>query len=110
MRIEISEKDWAAIGRKLYGDDRRDWKFKCPVCGNVATARDYEMAGASEGTVGFSCLGRWTGATSSFNGSAPCNYAGGGLIRLNPIFILTESGHKHNLFDFGCSELERNAS
>lgn len=103
--IKIKKTDWESKGRELYGDNVMDWKFRCPVCGHVATPQDYKNAGAPETTIAFSCVGRWTGAESSFDKTSPCNYAGGGLFLLNPILIIDEDGTEYSRFDFGGGEL-----
>lgn len=78
-----------AISR--FGEDREQWRFICPSCGHVASAADYKQAGAPEGAVGFSCIGRWLSTSSdAFGGqnSGPCNYAGGGLFNISPVEIV----------------------
>ncbi len=77
-------------------------RFVCPSCGNVATPEDWHKAGAPANTIAFSCVGRWmpnSTATIFEKGKGPCNYAGGGLFRLNPVIV--ESGDaKHEIFEF----------
>ena len=74
-----------------FGKNRLNWKFVCPACGHIMSTADYLAAGAPEGAVGFSCIGRWNnlGKRGAFdNGKpGPCDYAGGGLICLNPVEI-----------------------
>ena len=81
----ITMDEWQAEGIKLFGPDHKKWKFVCPSCGHVASVQDWKDAGASPGEVAFSCIGRRTkGARDAFKkGKGPCNYAGGGLFRLN---------------------------
>jgi hypothetical protein len=74
-----------------FGPDMMNWKFVCPACGHVASVADYKAAGAPEGTVGFSCVGRWSGAKrGAFEDGkpGPCDYAGGGLFCLNPVEVV----------------------
>lgn len=93
--IEMTEAEFMAEGVRRFGPDPRDFKFSCPSCGHVATARDYEAAGAPESAIAFSCVGRWlkdrneafTTALMSPPGSGPCNYAGDGLFKLNPVHL-----------------------
>ena len=47
-----------------FGDDARDWAFRCPSCGDVATARDFKDAGADPNRIGQECIGRHLGALS----------------------------------------------
>lgn len=82
--------EWHDKGVKLFGEDKAKWAFVCPSCGHVATVQDYRDAGAPTGAVAYSCVGRWKGPRSNAfhgSGSGPCNYAGGGLIRLNPVEV-----------------------
>lgn len=76
-----------------FGPNRDNWKFVCPSCGHVASVADYKAAGAQD-AIGFSCIGRWTGATQQAfqEGPGPCNYAGGGLICLNPVRVVSPDG------------------
>ncbi len=86
---------WRSEAVTLFGKDEMDWAFRCPCCRHAATTRDYKAAGAPIGAVAFSCIGRWSGAKREAfcdDGSAgPCNYAGGGLICVNPIGVIDDS-------------------
>lgn len=96
---EMTQEQWTAEAIKRFGKDPRDWKFICPVCGHVASVRDWRNAGAPEGQVAFSCIGRnMPNAREAIGGTGPgpCNYAGGGLFKFNPVTI-TGLG---NYFDF----------
>ena len=98
-----SEAEWHAEGVRLFGDDEMQWRFECPACGHVATVQDYKDAGASVEAVAFSCVGRWMeNPRDAFGeGEGPCNYAGGGLIGLNPVII---EGRAGRVFDFAVDE------
>lgn len=97
----VSEDDWHAEARRLFGDDKMKWKFVCPSCGHVASVQDWKDAGAGEGEVAFSCVGRHLdNPHHAFQqGKQPCNYAGGGLIRLNPV-VVQDGDERHNVFAF----------
>lgn len=94
----MTVEEWNAEGCRLFGGNKMDWSFVCPCCGHVASTRDYEAAGAPSTAVAFSCVGRWTekprGAFEK--GPGPCDYAGGGLIGLNPV----EVGDNGRVFAF----------
>lgn len=95
--------EWEAEGERRFGKDKREWAFVCPVCGHVATALDWKAVGAPEGSVAFSCVGRWMDKPRDAfakKGEGPCNYAGGGLFRLNPVIVTDPGGKEHALFDF----------
>lgn len=96
--------EWKAEGNRLFGPTLLDWRFVCPVCGHVATARDWKAAGAPEGAIGFSCVGRYLDkcpALSTREGPGPCDYSGGGLIGLNPLALrFTPDSEPHRFFAF----------
>jgi len=108
MARELTHNEWIGEAQILFGTDPAQWAFRCPVCKHVATVQDYKNAGAPEGAVGFSCIGRWmdkpenafdvpAGETAQ---KGPCNYAGGGLIRLNPVTVAFPDGGKRQVFEF----------
>lgn len=103
--ITIDSDRWSLEGEKRYGPDRKKWKFRCPVCGNIASAEDYFSIGAPADAVGFSCIGRWSRSCDraykfdATKDSGPCDYSGGGLFRLNPITVV-HNGEKTQFFDF----------
>lgn len=99
MNKYASIEDWHAEAVRRFGPDKMGWKFKCPVCGHVASVKDYKDAGAI-GAAAFSCIGRYGGTKREAfvrGGEGPCNYAGGGLFRLNPVQI---EGIDERAFDF----------
>jgi hypothetical protein len=94
---------WQAKARALFGADELAWKFECPSCGHVATAADWKAAGAPEGAVAFSCVGRWLDADDKKTfrkEGGPCQYAGGGLFKLNPVTVIAPDGKEHMMFAF----------
>ena len=100
--ITIAREDWQEEARKRY-DVFEAVKFRCPMCGYAATVADYKAAKAADGMIGFSCIGRLIGAKRNAfggKGEGPCDYAGGGLFKVNPIH-LTEDGQPYTeIFDF----------
>lgn len=89
MSSAMTHNEWYAKGEQLFGADIMQWKFICPSCGHTASVQDWKDAGAPEGAVAFSCIGRYLPECNEAfaKGDGPCNYAGGGLIRLNPIDV-----------------------
>ena len=91
--MKMTKEEFKAEAVKRFGEDMMNWKFACPVCGNIASVEDYKKAGAPSGAVGFSCIGRWIPDSQEAFGKKPvekgkpCNYAGGGLFGLNPIEV-----------------------
>lgn len=91
---------WEAEGKRRFGADHMAWPFVCPSCGHVATPMDWVKIGAPQ-AIGFSCVGRWmknAGEAFAAKGKGPCNYAGGGLFKLNPIEV---KGIEGRFFAFG---------
>lgn len=102
-RKKYTKAEWLAEAERRFGKSPAGWKFICPSCGYVATCKEYKDAGAPVASMGFSCVGRWKlPAKQAFDksGKGPCNYAGGGLIRLNPVTVVDEEGSEHEVFDF----------
>lgn len=100
---EVTYDQWQAEAIEMFGDERMAWRFVCPSCGHVASVRDYKNAGATAGQVGFSCIGRALGAGDEHTfrkSGGPCNYAGGGLIGLNPVAVIFPDGKRIDVFEF----------
>jgi len=90
--------EWKAEGQRRFGENKLNWRFVCPSCGHIASVQDWRDAGAPDGAVAFSCLGRYIGdgkeaADRAFkHAGGPCNYTGGGLFGLNPVEVDFEDG------------------
>lgn len=82
-------------------------KLVCPMCGVAQSANDLIAAGAGktfdevEKYVGFSCVGRWTGAGSPRNkpDGKPCNWTLGGLFKLHKFEVVLADGSRHPRFE-----------
>jgi hypothetical protein len=100
--IQMTEAEWKAKGRELFGENGEDWEFVCPLCKHVAKVRDWRKAGAPDGAIAFSCVGRWAGAKREAfgKGPGPCDYAGGGLFGFNPVLVIPEGGEGYRVFAF----------
>ena len=98
-----TREEWYAEAVRRFGDSSKDWKFKCPACGYVASTREWILFGAPREEIAVSCVGRWmrpSECQDAFSdGPGPCNYAGYGLIRINPVRVHAE-GTVHQVFDF----------
>lgn len=102
-RTAMTRAEWIAEATRRFGESSLGWRFVCPSCAHVATPKDWKDAGAPEGAVAFSCVGRYLGATGekTFNlKGGPCNYAGGGLFKLNPVTVIDDEGKEHRVFAF----------
>ena len=97
----MTHTEWIAEAERRFGKDPMQWRFVCPCCGHEASVGDWKKAGASEGQVAFSCIGRNIGGKDAFtDGKGPCNYAGGGLFGLNPVEVVQDDGSVIHAFDF----------
>jgi len=79
--------------------------FKCPMCGTLQSISDLVRVGAGakavHGIIGFSCIGRFTGAGPFMKGKKPglgCNWTLGGLLHLHELEVITEDGKAHPHF------------
>ena len=106
MAETLTHDEWLTEAKRRFGDDPMDWRFVCPSCGHIASVKDWKDAGAAEGEVAFSCVGRHLGADSSKTfkkEGGPCNYAGGGLFKLNPVSV----EHVGKRIPFSLSQINR---
>lgn len=105
--ITLTHEDWLAEATKRCDGNFRKLRFRCPSCGYVQTAEDFLTAGWSVAQIdtqlGFSCIGRRLPAAECqeafMGGPGPCNYAGGGLIRIAPIRVMIGDEERYT-FDF----------
>jgi len=111
--------EWNAEGERLFGEDRLAWRFRCPVCGHVASPQDFRKfrdAGAEPNSATQECIGRYLPkgkrgvAFSEESGNPklkqPCDYAGYGLLRLSPVEVEQADGTKTHCFAFDGQEEE----
>lgn len=92
---------------KAQGVPRIHAAFNCPVCGTTQSAMSLIRAGAGktyedvEKMIGFSCVGRYTGAGQHTKGQPPgngCNWTLGGFLPANDYEVETEDDKVHPLF------------
>lgn len=91
----LSQEEWVALGTKLYGEDKREWKFKCVQCGEAQTYNDFIKIGVEDPTlyVHFSCIGRFTKDRG-------CDWTLGGLFQLHKQEVIDSEGNRHRTFEF----------
>ena len=96
--------EWKIEGERKFGSDTAKWAFECPACHFVQTVEMCRAAGVPEASIGFSCIGRWSGAKREAftpkQTNGPCNYAGGGLFRINPVRVEFPDGMVMDAFAF----------
>ena len=106
---KLTYTEWRSEGERRFGADHMGWRFRCPSCQAVVTPADYKAAGAPDSAVAFSCVGRWmpeAQARIGESGKGFCNYAGGGLFKLNPVTVTDPEGREHQVFEFAESKQE----
>ena len=106
-RAPVSVKEWQEEGKRLFGADIMKWRFRCPMCGHVASVQDFKDAGADSPNAAFQeCIGRYTGQGSpdSVKGNPNgCNWAAYGLFGIpngKGRLVLAEDGTVVEAFDF----------
>ena len=113
----IPVKEWLGEGRELFGRDIMKWKFRCPMCGHVASVQDFKDAGAEDPNDSFQesfqeCIGRYRGAGSP---GAPdgnpngCNWAAYGLFGIpndKGRLVMAKNGKVREVFDFAREEVQ----
>ncbi len=85
---------------------------KCPMCGTLQNALDFIAAGAGKDWddvsryLGFSCVGRFTGAESPRKqpDDQPCNWSLGGLFKTHRMVVVTPDGKEHPHFELASAE------
>lgn len=88
----MTENEWLEKGKSLFGDDFLQWKFKCPICGNIQKPEDFKHFknnGATPDSARSECIGRYMPkekVTTAFGNKnkkvkSPCDYASYGLLR-----------------------------
>lgn len=86
--------EWNREGKKRFGDNTKDWKFKCVACGNVQSMRDFEGLVDDPGNyVHFSCIGR-------LKNGVGCNWTLGGFLQTHELEVIDNEGNAHPMFEF----------
>lgn len=103
---KITRKEWFKEGEKRFGKDKKNWKFKCPNCGNIQDYHDFDKLTTInkeeiENVVYFSCIGRWIEDSKGTitNKSSPCDYTNGGLFNFAKLEV-DFKGKKISVFEF----------
>lgn len=101
---------------KAQGLQHHHTAVKCPMCGTIQSAADLIEAGAGgtfeevEKYLGFSCVGRFTGAPSprKAHDGKPCDWTLGGLFSTHKLEIVTPDGKHHPHFELATPEEAQN--
>jgi len=99
----LTHAQWLIQATALFGPDQTTWRFVCPICKVETCMQQWLEAGAPEGAIAFSCIGRYTGGTGTMMQEVPhqpCDYTGGELFRLNPVTVVFPDGKTRETFEF----------
>lgn len=106
MGESLTHAEFLATLEERFGKDPRDWAFKCPSCGDIATGRDFQEALqkfprthkgeplTASAILGQECIGRTIGALvkgTKWKGRG-CDWCAFGLFR-GPLQITMPDGH-----------------
>lgn len=97
---------------KAQGVPREHVAFKCVACQTVQSATDLIKAGAGKDLdevqrfLGFSCVGRFTGANSPRKepDGEPCNWTLGGLFQMHEVQVKFDNGDYRPCFELATPE------
>ena len=100
--------EWMTEGKKLFGEDFKTWKFKCPACGHVSSVQDFIDAGRDANDAYQDCIGRVNGKGDK-NGKDKgfgCNWAAYGLFGTlgKGRIVINPEGKEIEVFDFAKPE------
>lgn len=107
----MTQSEWMEEGKHRFGKDYMEWKFQCPMCGHVASIREFKDAGADSPNCAYQeCIGRYTGKGSPKKGdSSGCNWAAYGFLGIpngkGVIVVSDDDGIGTECFGFAESEV-----
>lgn len=97
-KIYMSQENWLNLGKKIYGENLLNYKFKCPSCGRIASGEEYKNAGAKPKDMCQCCISR-------FLKDSDCRWAAFGLFDICKIRVITPKGEEIPVFEYaGLSE------
>lgn len=95
--MKISQVDWEKKGVELFGDDKWNWRFVCPKCGDERSLNEvkdeYPELKGRGWRPGQECIGRCVIGIG-------CDWAAYGLFRGPVIVMATENSSEVPYFDF----------
>lgn len=96
---EITLEEWLSEGKDFFGENSKQWKFKCCKCGGVQCMQDFIDAGveAPDEKVHFSCIGRFVKGRG-------CDWTLGGLLRMHTTEVVIEE-KKVPVFEYAIEKM-----
>jgi hypothetical protein len=77
---------WLSQLKIKFGDDPKNWAFKCPSCGNIQNGHDFinNNIESPESKVYYSCIGRYVKGIG-------CDWTLGGLLKINSVSVMKDA-------------------
>lgn len=105
IKVYNSVEEWKAEGHRRFGDNILDFKFKCPMCGHVASVQDFKDLGVDDpANCAYSeCIGRYTGKGSPNDAdSLGCNWCSYGFLGIpkGGVIVIDDQGEKSYIYDY----------
>lgn len=110
MKRRLSQAEWWAEGRRLFGDNPDLWLFVCPSCGQIQSRLDwlaYGTPGAeADRRLAFDCIGIRALEVCPDPGTVDfmepsrgtgCRYTAAGLFPISPVVVTM--GAQHDPFE-----------
>jgi hypothetical protein len=106
MKVATLEEFHAAL--QAQGLPLQHVVMRCPVCATLQSPQDLIDAGAGHDYesvrrfIGYSCVGRWTGATFNRRGKVTgygCDWTFGGIFEVRTYLVQTHDGRLHPVFE-----------
>ncbi len=84
MKVVLYDK-WIKSLQKKFGNDSKNWKFKCPSCKNVQSGQDFIDAGVPDkaDNVYQNCIGRYVSGKG-------CDWTLGGLFQIHKTIVVKD--------------------
>lgn len=94
-RRTISFVEWQAEGVEKFGEDMHQWRFKCPVCEETQSFREFLDHKIENGRdkFFFSCIGRYVKDRG-------CDWTLGGLFQLHKTEVIDPEGVVIRVMEF----------
>lgn len=87
--------EWEAEGKRRFGDEQLDWKFKCPACGHIQSMREFKDARLEPQLAYLNCASR-----HGLGGKADCKWTIGGLLSLGGQYVIDGKYCPRLVFEF----------
>ncbi|SPF35884.1 Flp pilus assembly protein, ATPase CpaF (modular protein) [Candidatus Desulfosporosinus infrequens] len=100
--IRQTRREWLAEGRRRFGDDMNDWKFKCPQCGRINLVGEFEKYYMSGSSAFNHCIGYF------LHPEGGCNWKTNGISSPNGQMkvMVRENGREFEVFEFADIKVE----